>query len=160
MTKGGPERDGEFTWTPPTGTDMTGVPKPALIPVLLALCSACVTEPEIRTLAFIIKVDSISAPDSVASQDSFSASFLGRVGPNECYRLTAVSSSGDTSAVDLTFRGEHTVGTVCAERLVSLEYQRQFAPPRGDPFTLRVHQPDGSLLVKLVHRRKGSASTR
>lgn len=138
---------------------MSGFPKRALIPVLLALCSACVTEPQIRTLAYIIRVDSISAPDSVASQDSFSANFHGMVGTSDCYRLTAVSSSGDTSAVDLTFRGEHRIGAVCAWLPVSLAYERQFLPPRGDPFTLRVHQPDGSLLVKLVRRRKASAST-
>lgn len=132
---------------------MTGALKGAPILILLAVCSACMTEPQVKTLAFIIKVDSISAPDSVASQESFSADFHGRVGPNDCYRLTAVSLSGDAIAVDLTFYGENRVGAVCSEVPISLTYAGQFVPPRGSPFAIRVHQPDGSLFVKLVRRR-------
>ena len=101
---------------------------------------------------FIIHVDSVSAPSVVSATDTVEARFYGHIGPDGCWRLAGIDRQLASASVDLTFRGEHEQrsGYNCTSLPVSLNHHEVLLPPLSTPFTITVHQPDGSLLHRQV----------
>ena len=101
---------------------------------------------------FLIRVDSIAVPASVAANDTLRAHFYGAIGPDGCWSLEGVDRQATTASLDVTFRGKHFVpsGSGCTAMPVALAHTELVAPPLDTPFTITVHQPDGSLLRRLV----------
>ena len=101
---------------------------------------------------FVIHVDSIAAPATVAAADTLYARFFGTIGPDGCWSLAAADFQVTTSALDVTFRGEHRErpGYDCTQMVVQLDMTMAVPPPVHTPFTITVHQPDGSKLRRLV----------
>jgi hypothetical protein len=101
---------------------------------------------------FLIRVDSIAVPSSVVSGDTLAARFFGWIGRDGCWGLARVDRHVTPTSLDVTFHGEHSVpiGAACTASLVALNYVDVVAPPFSTPFTITVHQPDGSLLRRQV----------
>ena len=101
---------------------------------------------------FLIRVDSIAVPAIVAASDTLMARFHGAVGPDGCWGLARVDRQSTSASLDVTFHGEHDVrnGIGCTASPVALNHTEVVAPPIGTPFTISVHQPDGSLLRRSV----------
>ena len=107
----------------------------------------------IGTERFIIAVDSLSAPESVATGDTLVARFWGRIGPDLCSRLDRVDRGRGPHLVTLRFHGVRREEGDCAQMLALLDHEETVAPPLYDPFTIRVLQPDGTSLEKEVRVR-------
>ena len=101
---------------------------------------------------FLIRVDSVAVSSTIAAGDSFSAGFFGGIGPDGCWSLVRVDRRLTSSRLDLTFHGEHKRGrdVLCPQSPTSLSYTQVVRPPISSPFSITVHQPDGSLLHRLV----------
>lgn len=97
-----------------------------------------------------MRVDSISAPVSVAAGQSFVIGFSGKVGSDQCSRLARIDRNRSGGALEITFHGERMEGVDCAQMPVLLEHQEAIAPPVQDPFRITVLQPDGNLLERVV----------
>jgi hypothetical protein len=101
---------------------------------------------------FVIQVDSIAGPTSVPANAAFQQFFYGGVGPDGCHRFKEFKVSRSSTTADITVIGEESRGGGDCTTLVV--YMRgeplTFDPPISDPFTLRVHQRDGSVLTKII----------
>jgi len=106
----------------------------------------------VDTEHFVIRVDSISAPETIAAAETLRVRFRGRIGPDLCSRLERVEKGHGPGILEVRFHGERTrpSGTDCLDMLALLEHEEQVPPPLDDPFTIRVLQPDGSRLEKIV----------
>src|SRR5439155_18720411 len=98
--------------------------------------------------SFLIRVDSIGVPSTLAVSDTLTARFYGRIGPDGCSRLARVDKQVTSAGLDIAFNGEHRVpnGTECTALPVALNHEEVVAPPLGTPFVITVRQPDGSVL--------------
>ena len=102
------------------------------------------------TREFVIRIDSIKAPGAVSGGAAFDVKFYGFVGPNGCYSFKEFRVEKSSSSADITVLGERTTG-LCAQALVFLTGQPlTIQPPVSDPFTLRVRQPDGTILSSTI----------
>jgi hypothetical protein len=101
---------------------------------------------------FLIRVDSIAVPASVAANDTLRPRFYGPIGPDGCWSLDGVDRQTTSASLDVTFHGKHFVpsGSGCTAMPIALAHTELVAPPLNTPFTITVHQPDGSLLRRLV----------
>lgn len=102
--------------------------------------------------SFLIRVDSIVAPNVLAASESLTARFYGKIGPDGCWSLAEVDRQATSATLDVTFHGEHDArsGHECTDAPVALNHVEVVAPPLATPFTITVHQPDGSLLRRVV----------
>jgi len=114
----------------------------------LAISSCGILAPS--TERFLIRVDSITAPRVVAANDTLSAHFYGKIGPDGCWRLAGTDRQANSAMLDVTFHGEHVRSGECTAMLVALNQVEIVSPPLGNPFTIAVHQPDGSVLRRVV----------
>jgi hypothetical protein len=101
---------------------------------------------------FIIKVDSISAPDTLRTTDTLRVRSWGFIGPSGCYRLDNVYKERRSNEILIQFNGLHVEET-CTQALVFLDYTDKTAPPLANPFTIKVKQPDGSIMSRSVNVR-------
>jgi len=102
------------------------------------------------TDSFVIRVDSISAPAAITPADTLSARFFGLVGSDGCSRLERVEKRREGGLLELRFHGTRKGGVDCTQMLVSLDHEERLLPPLPDPFTIRVLQPDGPALERVV----------
>lgn len=116
----------------------------------IALTGCDVTGPS--TARFIIHVDSIEAPSTILTGTALEMRFHGPIGPNGCWQLARVDKQVTSASFDVTFYGEHRErsGSVCSAAPVALIYEAVLAAPLDSPFTITVHQPDGSLMRHVV----------
>ncbi|MGQ0765632.1 MAG: hypothetical protein ACT4OZ_08200 [Gemmatimonadota bacterium] len=117
--------------------------------VLAALVSSAACRLGDDVSGFIVRVDSIGAPNSIRSADTLAIRFWGSVGPDQCSRLIGVERAGGPGLLRIAFRGERKSGN-CAQMPVSLQHIERVAPPLADPFRIEVRQPDGEILSSTV----------
>jgi hypothetical protein len=117
---------------------------------LLALITACVTPPEEQE--FVIKVDSVRAPAVVSVGASFDIEFFGTIGPSTCYRLKEYQLAKSSTTADITLVGAHPAESrTCGDAFTSVQGLRiTISPPTADPFAVRIHQPDNTVLLKTI----------
>lgn len=101
---------------------------------------------------FVIGVDSISVPDTIAPNSTLTARFFGGIGPNGCYQLDRVERVRSAGVLELRFHGTSTDG-FCPQVPSYLDHVEEVLPPVEDPFRIRVLQPDGPALEKVVRVR-------
>jgi hypothetical protein len=127
-----------------TGRLLSGIP--FAVAVGFAACDVFPSEPR----EFVIHIDSIGAPRAVSGGGAFQLFFFGPVGPNACYRFKTFWMTRTSSGADITTIGESVTGT-CAQLPGYLTGEPiTIAPPVSDPFTVRVHQPNGSVLARII----------
>jgi len=101
---------------------------------------------------FLIRVDSIAVPSTLALSETLTVHFYGRIGPDGCSKLARVDKQLTSASLDIAFTGEHRVpsGTECITLPVAMNHAESVAPPLGTPFVITVRQPDGSVLRRIV----------
>ncbi len=122
--------------------------------LLLAGSAACSNPLGSDSQGFGIFVDSISAPEMVASNDTLIVRFFGRIGSSLlCSRLDRVDVGRGPNLLVLRFNGELNLDGDCPHMPAILDHVVRVPPPREYPFMIRVNQPDGSKLDKIVRVR-------
>jgi hypothetical protein len=102
---------------------------------------------------FIIHVTSFEAPAAVSSGAPFTVKISGPVGPDGCSGLKEVRVTQTANTVDIVAIGtRHTSsGTMCTMMPVYLDqHPVTVSPPIGDPFHIRIHRPDRTLLAGVI----------
>ncbi len=123
--------------------------------LLIAGSVACSNILAADTVRFFIAVDSISAPASIAASDTLTARFFGKIGLNGCFRLERVERSRNAGLLEMRFHGAQNVNrnVACTQMPVMLDHLERVPPPLEGPFKIRVIQPNGSVLEKVVEVR-------
>lgn len=99
---------------------------------------------------FLVRVDSVSAPAMVALGDTLRMTFFGRVGPDGCSRLEHVAKHATQSSLDIEFHGQRDEHGNCTQMPVELRHEESVLPPLRDPFHVRVGQPRGVVLERVI----------
>lgn len=102
---------------------------------------------------FVVRVDSIAMPDTVGVSEVLRARVFGVLGPDLCSRLDRVERGRAAGVLELRFHGEREGDRNCLQQPALLDHVEEVPPPLQDPFTLRVLQPDGSRLERVVRVR-------
>lgn len=124
----------------------------ALCGVVVAIaCIACGSTTEAPTSDFTIRVDSISGPTAVSGGIAAEQRLWGVVGAGGCTAFKALSTTRVPSRLDVTVIGEHVPGGACRQDTVTLGgLVVRIEPIIPEDFSLVVHQPDGSTLVRRI----------
>jgi hypothetical protein len=104
--------------------------------------------------SFVVRVDSISAPAEVDAGTALEVQFHGYVGPDGCSSLSRVEKRVAPQLLEIRFHGVRRSGN-CTQMPVPLEHTERAEPPLSDPFTIRVLQPDGASLERVVRVGSG-----
>lgn len=104
----------------------------------------------IRVEEFAVRVDSLAVPVSVAAQDTLSIRLIGFLGSDQCSRLARVQRERRAGWIELRVIGERESGVDCSALPAPLNHVELVLPPIEGPFTVRVIQPDGTSLVRVV----------
>lgn len=118
--------------------------------ILLSGTVAACNPISVETERFIIAVDSMSVPESVAAGDTLVARFWGRIGPDLCSRLDRVDLAREPHHLSIRFHGARSEEGDCPHALALLDHMETIRPPLADPFTIRVLQPDGTYFEREV----------
>lgn len=118
----------------------------------LAILQGCEPTAPDRSRQFIVRVDSIVAPATIASNDTLIVWFFGYVGSDGCSYVERVDKYLTHAELRVTFRGKYDgrPGVVCTMAPVSLHHPEVVLPPRSSPFRIIVLQPDGTLLQRAI----------
>lgn len=119
---------------------------------LLVLLPACRLSDDDNEY-FTIRVDNVIAPDSIDALATLLVRFTGKIGPDQCSRFDHVEQRSIGAGVEFHFRGARKRNSDCGQMPVSLYYERRLPPPLPDPYTIRVVQPDGTNLEKVIRVR-------
>ena len=109
---------------------------------------------------YLIKVDSIAHPDTVAAGKSFAVRFYGIVGPNGCYRFIRFETEQSTGITKVWTVGERKAGqnVMCPEYLPMLDGTvLNLTAPDSGSFNIAVINPGlGNVLNSRVVVRRGN----
>jgi len=118
-----------------------------VIASLLALTIGCKNNAR-NTEEFLIRVDSIVHPDTVAAGKSFDIAFHGVIGPNGCYRFLRFEKERHAGELKIWAVGERKTG----QNLICPEYL-----PMLEGIKLNVVAPDtGVLNIKVINPGLGN----
>ena len=113
---------------------MTYPASAASLVLALGVSTACGNAFDVDTEGFVIAVDSISVPDTIAAGDVLTAHFYGMVGPNQCYRLGRVERGRGPGLLEVRFHGERTGTGDCLQMPAVLDHTEEVSPPMEDSF--------------------------
>ncbi len=110
-----------------------------------------ITEPEVSY--FVVKVDSISVPDTIAHSDTLRIKFYGTIGCNSNYSFDHFEAQKTLSSVNLTVWGKYVANEGAFDVLATLqdndvEYKVSSLNP--GVYEIFIHQPDSSMLSDSV----------
>ncbi len=118
---------------------------------LLVSCTKTTEVDEPAISYFVVKVDSISVPDTLSHSDTLRIKFYGTIGSNSNYSFDHVEAQKTPSSVDLKVWGKY-VANDGAYDVVSfldgVEYKVSLLYP--GQYDISVHQPDSSVLKDSV----------
>lgn len=97
----------------------------------------------------VVRVDSISAPLTIAPAQPLEIVFHGMVGSDGCSRLSEVEKESGPDHLTIRFVAERSGGQ-CTQMPVPLNHVETVPPPLHNPFTITVLQPSGPPLVQVV----------
>lgn len=120
----------------------------------VVLLSSCGLISAGQTVEFVIHVDSITGPTAVSGGAAFEQQLWGFVGPDGCYSFTGFQLDRVPTRLDLTAKGTHHTGSgLCTQAVVFLRGQTVRIEPLipVGVFTIAVHQPDGTVLTRVIH---------
>ena len=116
-----------------------------LIPFFTTLVSSCATDRQPDY--FVVKVDSLSAPDSLQLGDDLAVGLWGMIGGDGRYAFSHFEAEATDSSLDLTAWAKFTPADYSTLPIVDID-GRQYHTVAGSPgtFRVRIHQPDGNVL--------------
>lgn len=103
--------------------------------------------------ALVAEVDSVDAPDKIASSDTLTVQFYGTVGPNGCYSFDRFDVERSGSRLIVTPVVEHRRGEdiACTMAIVPLDVTYTAEPPFDvGTLTIEVPQPEDSNVTTAV----------
>jgi hypothetical protein len=101
------------------------------------------------TSLYVVRVDSVSAPLTIASDQPLEIVFHGLVGFDGCSRLSEVEKESGPGHLRVRFVAERRSGE-CTQMPVPLNHVETVPPPLQNPFTITVIQPSGPPLDHVV----------
>ena len=122
----------------------------AVGPVAAILLSGC--DLLSQTDHFVIRVSSIDAPSVIGPADTLKVRFIRHIGPDGCSSLYWVERHRQPASLEMKFHGAHDTDGDCTQMPTDINYREDIVPPVPIPFTIIVHQPDGSVLGRVVTR--------
>ena len=104
------------------------------------------------SLAFIVKVDSISHPQTVALYDTIKINMFGTIGTDGCSSFLGYDETKQPLRLDLTIRGERKSSDACPAVMVYLDGKeyKTIANQVGW-YSINIHQPDNSVLKDSIN---------
>ncbi|MEA1987550.1 MAG: hypothetical protein U9N76_08700 [Candidatus Marinimicrobia bacterium] len=99
---------------------------------------------------FVIKVDSLNHPTSIAVNDTITFKLFGIIGNNGCYSFSHFDDQIEPLVVDLTVWGNLPTSGGCPDMIVYLNKEYKIATTQKGTFFIRIHQPDDSILIDSV----------
>ena len=95
--------------------------------------------------AFVVRIDDVSAPQTVSGDQSFTLNLSGIIGPNLCYHFDRVETTRSNRTAEITVYGKVPKSPgVCATAIAELRNEPVvLAPPFEGPFEVVIHQPIG-----------------
>ena len=127
-----------------------------LVTIILA-CSllfiSCSTEPENDYEKFKIKIDKITIPDTISTNDTLSIKFDGFIGPNGCYRFKNFEVINRPNQIHFTVWGEKpNYESICTDALVFLnEKEYKLKLTTSGTYNFFIHQPDKTILIDSIY---------
>ncbi len=119
----------------------------AVVLPLLALLFVSCDDKEEQPSYFVVKVDSISAPDTIMAGEDLAVGLWGTIGHDGRYGFSHFEARATDSSLDITAWGKFTPADYAAQPIVDID-GRQYHTVAGSPgtFAIRTHQPDGTIL--------------
>jgi len=101
---------------------------------------------------YLIRIDSISAPDTVGVKTVFDIKLYGIVGPSKCYAFEkAYSYINDKNEFIIEAWGKYTyVGDPCEEGVVLMEATVETSCPSVGTYLIKGVQPSGYFVEKTI----------
>ena len=101
---------------------------------------------------FLIKVDSIHAPDTVDSNTAFDIVFFGTIGFDECTSFKSFNQTKDNNDVDIEAWGTYdSTPAVCPPALITLDGQKlSMSLPFPGVYRILIKDPGPITLVKKI----------
>jgi hypothetical protein len=121
-----------------------------LVAIVAAASTGCgAFGPDGKT--FVVHVESIDGPTTVSGNVAFTQQLHGWIGSNLCYYFKEFRTEKTSQAIDVTVIGAiDDVNAICPTQPRSLDQTLTVPAPVSDPFVIRIHQPDGTILSKTI----------
>jgi hypothetical protein len=111
---------------------------------LTALLSSCAMNTE-TIEPYMIKIDSLYAPDTVNVKYVFTIELFGYVGPNKCYSYDkAYQTTTDQNEIVIEAWGKYSYyGDPCIEEVVLMDAEFEMSVSKPGNFIIKGVQPNG-----------------
>lgn len=121
-----------------------------LAAILTASSTGCgVFGPDGKTV--VAHADSIVGPATVSGNAAFTQQVYGWIGGNLCYYFKEFRTEKTSQAIDVTIMGAiDDLHAICPTQPRPLNETLTVPAPVSDPFIIRIHQPDGTILSKTI----------
>ncbi len=101
---------------------------------------------------FLIKIDSVSIPESIFAKQPFDVEFYGYIGHNGCYSFSEFVSETQSKTIRVEAWGKLNLGSkICTDVMVGLQGEKLniFINEAGS-YKLLIKQPDGTFLERQI----------
>ena len=124
---------------------------------LLTVCAACImlfscNLDQSSNNDFLIKVDSIHAPDTVVANSTFDVVFFGTIGFDECTSFKTFNRTDSNNDIDIEAWGTYnSTSAVCPPAMITLDGQKlSMSIPFPGVYRLLIQDPGAITLVKQI----------
>ena len=114
----------------------------------LVLAGCGIVNPDAKE--FTIKIDSITGPTTIAPNATLTQLLYGAVGSDGCSSFSSIRIEATTTGADVTAIGVRKRGSCIQVPVYLTALPVTFSPPLRDPFVLRVFNPDGTTLTRVI----------
>ena len=99
---------------------------------------------------YLIKIDSLHAPDTVNLKTLFNIQIYGYVGPSKCYMFEkAYNFTNEQNEITIEAWGKYTYyGDPCVEEKIFMDYKVELAVSAPGNYTIKGVQPNGTFAEK------------
>jgi hypothetical protein len=126
----------------------------AIASILIAsvLIISCEGDNKTEYKSFLIQVDSIAVPNSIAVNDSFDINFYGTVGTDGCFKFSHFKTDRSNNEILIECWGKvNTSAENCPTVMVFLDGEElSYTIDESGNYLLKIKQPDNSFLEKQI----------
>ncbi len=115
-----------------------------ILSVSIIFVSSCTLKTE-TVEPYLIKIDSLSAPDTVPVKFVFTINLFGYVGPNKCYAFEkAYQTTSDLNEIVIEAWGKYSYyGDPCLEGEVLMDAKFEMSVAKSGNYIIKGVQPNG-----------------
>jgi hypothetical protein len=120
------------------------IPGIMVLTVIIVLTKSCAMKTE-TIEPYMIKIDSLYAPDTVNVKYVFTVELFGIVGPNKCYAYEkAYQTTTDKNEIVIEAWGKYSYyGDPCVEEVVLMNAKFEMSVAKAGNFIIKGVQPNG-----------------